>query len=365
MRDKNVTFTQAVFTLVLFATGSSTIIGISGVAEQDDWLSLFIATAMAVPLLLMYSRIMRLFPETDLFDILETLFGKLFGKVLVALITWYALHLCSLVLRNFSEFFQIVAFAETPQLPMMIALMLVTAYLAISGEKALGKWSVIMLPIVIFTILLTVVMAISDIDFTFLQPFFAHGWQTILSGAYQIVTFPLAETVLFLGIAGAVKKDINPYKMYGLALLINNAIFLVIILRNITILGVPMINASYFPSYSTARILHVGDIVSRIEGSITMNFLLAGITKITLCLIVAAKGIAKLFAIEDYKRMIMPSGMLVVALCAIVFKSTMEMIGFIQYYQIYAIPFQMFIPAAVWITAEINRKMQTKKRLSA
>jgi spore germination protein KB len=365
MRKEPITLSQSVFTLVLFIFGSSVVVGVSGEAKQDAWMSLLIASAMMIPLLLMYARIMRLFPETDLFDILEILFGKIFGKVFILLITWYALHLCSLVLRNFTEFLQIVVFPETPQLPMMFALIFVTAYLAGSGENILGKWSMIMFPIVSLTVLVTIAMAVTDLDFTHLEPFFAQGLPKILSGAYQILTFPFAETVLFLGIAGAVKKEISPYKIYGFAILVGSFILVMVILRNIMILGTPMISASYFPSYTTARILHIGDFLSRIESSITMNFLLSGVVKITLCLIVAAKGISKIFGIEDYKRMIMPTSMLVVALCAIVYNSAMEMFGFLVYYQIYAIPFQMFIPAVVWITAEIRHKKQMKKRAAA
>lgn len=365
MRKEPITLTQAVFMLVLFIFGSSVVVGVSGVAEQDAWLSMIIAVVMMVPLMLLYARIMRLFPETDLFDILEILYGKIFGRVFTALITWYALHLCSLVLRNFTEFMQIVAFPETPQLPMMIALILVTAYLAISGANILGKWSIIMLPIVVLTVFLTIVLAMSDLDYARLEPVLANGLQKVFTGAYQILTFPLAETVLFLGIAGSVRKEINPYKIYGFAVLTGSFVLLLVILRNITILGVPMISASYFPSYTTARILHISDFLTRVEGSITMNFLLSGIVKITLCLIVAAKGLSKLFAIQDYKIMIMPASMLAVALSAIVYKSAMEMFGFLVYYQIYAIPFQMFIPAVVWITAEIRQKRQAKKRTAA
>ncbi len=365
MRKEPITLTQAVFTLVLFIFGSSVVVGSSGEAGQDAWLALLLAVVMAAPLLFVYARIIRLFPETDLFDVFEILFGKIFGRVFIALITWYALHLCSLVLRNFTEFLQIVAMPETPQLPMMLALILVTTYLANSGENILGKWSIIMFPIVVLTVFFAIALAVNDLDFTHLQPVLAKGLPKLISSAYQILTFPFAETVLFLCIAGAVRKEISPYKVYGFAVLISSSVLLLVTFRNIMILGTPVINASYFPSYTTSRILHVGDFLSRIEGSITMNFLLTGIVKITLCLTVAAKGISKLFAIEDYKRMLMPSSMLVVALCAIVYKSTMEMFGFIKYYQIYAIPFQMFIPAVVWITAEIHARKQAQKRTAA
>ena len=365
MRKEPITLSQGVFMLILFIFGSSVVVGVSGEAGQDAWISLLMAAVMMVPLLLLYARIMRLFPETDLFDIMEILFGKIIGRVLILLVTWYALHLCALVLRNFTEFLQIVAFPETPQLPMMLALILVTAYLARSGENILGKWSIIMFPIVTLTVLFTVLIGLVDLDFTHLEPVLTQEFTKIAGGAYQTLTFPLAETVLFLCLAGAVRKEINPYKLYGFAIAISTVILVLVILRNIMILGTPMISASYFPSYTTARILHLGDFLTRIEGTITMNFLLAGIVKITLCLTAASKGIAKIFAIQEYKKMVMPTSMLAVALCAIVYTSTMEMFGFLKYYQIYAIPFQMIIPLAVWITAEIKKKKQAKKHAAA
>lgn len=359
MRKDTITFSQSVFTLVLFIFGSSVVLGVTSTAQQDSWLSLLLAWVMVLPLLLVYARIMRLFPETDLYDIFEILFGKVFGKIFVVLITWYALHLCSAVLRNFTEFLQIVAMPETPQLPMMLSIILVTFYLAKSGTNILGKWSLIMFIIVTLTVFFTIFMAMMDLKYENLTPVLESGLQKIASGAFQIVTFPFAETVLFLCIAGAVSKQASSYKLYIFASLAGGGILLLVIIRNITILGPAMINASYFPSYTAARILHIGNFISRIEGSITMNFLLAGITKITLCLIAASKGIAKVFAIEDHKQMLMPTSMLVVALCAIVYKSTMEMFGFLKYYQVYALPFQVFIPLVVWITAEIHAKKRS------
>lgn len=358
MRKETITLSQAVFTLILFIFGSSVVLGVSGEAGQDAWVSVVLAGVMMIPLMLMYARIMRLFPETDFFDILETLFGKVLGKFFILLITFYAIHLCALVMRDFTEFLQIVSMPETPQLPMMAVLISLTAYLAMSGIKTLGKWSMVMLPIVLLTVLLTIVLALVDLDITHLQPMFEAKLMKVVKGAYYTLTFPFAETVLFLCLAGAVKKQTSPYKIYTLSIFIGCFILLVVVLRNISILGAAMVGASYFPSYTTARILHIGNFLTRIEGTITMNFLLAGIVKITVCLIAAAKGMAKMFGIADYKRILMPVAMLVLSLCAILFKSTMEMFGFLSYYAIYAIPFQMLIPAVAWVTAEIRAKKQ-------
>ncbi len=367
MNKETITFKQAIYTTVLFIFGSSLVVGVSGIAKQDSWISLLLAMAASFPLLMMYARIMHLLPETDLYDIWTILFGKIIGKIITALFTWYAIHLSALVIRNFSEFQQIVSMPETPQLPIMATLALLTAYLGKSSTAVLGKWSSFIFPIVIFVILITTVLSIKVMDLTNVLPILENGWTPIFKGTFEFVTFPFAETVLFLTMANAVKKTDSPYKIFGRSLLIGGISLAFVIIRNVIVIGQPMIDSSYFPSYSTARVLSLGDFLSRIEGSITMNFLLTGILKISVCLMAGTKGIAKLFNIEVHKNMLLPTTMLALALCAIVYNNAMEMFDFIKYFNIYAVPFQIIIPVATWIAAEIHMKRQapaTKMRQS-
>jgi spore germination protein KB len=117
-----------------------------------------------------------------------------------------------------------------------------------------------------------------------------------------------------------------------------------------------MVAASYFPSYVTARILHIGDFFARIEGTISINFILAGLTKIAICLMAATKGIARLFGLKSHRQIVVPVSSLVLALCAIVYNNIMEMFDFIRFYQVYAIPFQIIIPLIIWIAAEVKSR---------
>ncbi len=352
---------QALCIIMLFLFGSTVVVGASPDSEQDSWISLIMAAVSVMPLVLVYARIIHLFPGKDFFEILEALFGKFFGKVIIVLISWYALHLTSLVLRNFTEFIQIVAMPETPQLPLMIAMLLTAAYIAKSGIETLGRWSVVVLPLVVFIILLTTALSFSKMDFSNILPVMEHDFGTLAKGAFGIYTFPFAETVLFLGVASAIKKNDSPYKIYFNASLLAAILLLIVMLRNLEVLGPASVVSSYFPSYVAARIIEVGDFLSRIEIVIAMNFVLTGMVKITVCLMAAAKGTARLFGIADYRRMVMPIGVLVVALCAIVYDSTMDMFSFMPVYQYYALPFQVVIPIIVWIMAEVKTKKQKKQ----
>jgi len=121
-----------------------------------------------------------------------------------------------------------------------------------------------------------------------------------------------------------------------------------------------MMDATYFPSFNAAKIMNLGDFLPRIESLITTNYLFAGITKIALCLLAASKGIANLFDLQDYREILAPAGMMILALSVISYESVMHLFEFVdRYYAIYAIPFQIIIPLAIWIAAEI--KVRRKK----
>lgn len=359
MQKEMISRRQGFCIITIFILGSSVVMSGNSEAGQDSWLSLLLAFAFMVPVLLIYGRIMRLYPEKNIFEVLELVFGKIIGRVAIALISWYALHLCSIVLCNFSQFIEIVAMPETPQLPLIIIMLAVTTYLAMSGVETLGRWAFVSIFIILGIVLLTIIMALKHMDFTNILPVMEHDFSTIADGSFKLFSFPFAETVLFLGIADAVKKQISSYKLYINAAAFGALILLFVILRNIELLG-NLTEIEYFPSYIAARLINIGDFITRIEGSISMNFIIAGITKITVCLLVAAKGIAHLLNVSSYRRILIPVSLLALALSVTLYSSAMQMYGFISVYPYYAIPFQVFIPVIVWLLGEIKIKRQKK-----
>ncbi|HMM05093.1 MAG TPA: endospore germination permease [Clostridiales bacterium] len=358
MQKETISSHLAVCILILFIFGSSVILGVNCDAEQDSWISLILALLLTLPFLLIYARIMKLFPEKDIFEIIETVFGKIFGKCFILLLSWYGLHLCALVLRDFSEFVEISFMPETPQVPIMIIMIVVVAYMVVSGVKTMGRWSLGVLPFILFVVVLTTTLAIHKMDFTNIQPVLEHHFRTIFVGSYKLFTFPLAETVLFLVIADAVRKEDSPYRIYLYAIFFGVLVLLIVILRNMLLLGSEVVCAEYFPSYMAARILSVADFMARIEGSIAMNFILAGVVKMAVCLIAATKGLAYLFHLANYKQIVFPMALLSMALCVTLYSNAMEMFDFLDIYQYYAIPFQIIIPLLIWLFAEIKIRRQ-------
>ena len=117
MSNQAVTGRHLKYAIALFLVGSS-LVGSStaGDSGNDSWIAMIIATAAVIPLLLMYSAILRLYPGENLYAIAMHVFGRVGGTVVSIVYIFYALHLGALVLNIFAEFVHVVNMPDTPKL---------------------------------------------------------------------------------------------------------------------------------------------------------------------------------------------------------------------------------------------------------
>jgi len=329
---------------------------------QDTWIAILLMAVIYLPAILIYCRICTLFPGENLFDMIDALFGRVGSVMITLLLTCYALPVTALQLRNFTEFTSVIALQNTPPIPIMIVLLLTTLYLAKQGFSVLGRWSIIICSIIGINIALTILFSLNIMDFTHILPIMHHTHGTVVSNSFALGSIAVGETIMMVMILGKRKEGKSAYKIYLPGVLIGVGLFALIILRNIFILGPDLENAAKFSTYMAVRIIEVGSFFERIESSISFVYILLGITKMTLFLSGAAMGISRLLRVGDYKKLLIPTGLLVLAIGTLVFSNTFEMFDIVWVYQYAAIPFQLLIPIAIWITAEIKTRKTLKKQ---
>lgn len=354
MQNDKISMHQAICMIILFLFGSSVLLGMGIGPVGDSWVAIITAAILGSIFSLVYARLISLFPEQNFYDIAELVFGKIIGKLIIVLMMWYTIHLAALVLRNFSEFIQIVTLEETPQTVVMIAILVVTGYMVLSGIQTFGKWIMLAIIFVVMVFLFTVVLSIDEINISNFLPILTYDLTTLGSKTLKLFTFPFAETVIFLMLADSIKKSANPYKIYLYGLFLGTLLLAGTFLRNLIILGAPVLEKSYFPSYMTTRILSIAESFSRIEVTIFYNFLLGGISKISVCLFAAVKGAEKLFNLQKSWKSVCVITLVILLISKFQFNSFFEMLSFIDIYPYYAIFFQVIIPLFVWISAEIK-----------
>lgn len=363
MNTDTISAKQGISAIAMFILGSSLVLGVRSNLGEDTWIGLFTSVIIVVPFLLIYGRILKLYPGKNIFEILEIVFGKFIGKIFILLMSWYAIHLGALVLNNFTEFTNISLLKYTPKLVISICMISVATYLAKSGVKAIGKWSTVVLMIVGSLIIFTLVSGFDLFKVENLLPIFDNSVGAYAKTSYDIFAFPFAETVLFTAILSSLRKQENTYKVYLIGAGIGLIFLSLVVIRNIAFLGLPLLKASAFPSVTATRLITIAKIFSSVEGFIVINFIFAGITKLTICLFVGAKGLSKLFEMRDYNSVFLPTSLLIITLSKTLYRNVFEMFSFIEIYAVYAAPFQVIIPIIIWIAAEIKTKVE-KKRLN-
>jgi spore germination protein KB len=352
---------QAIIIMSTFIIGSSTIISSGIQAKQDIWIATIIAMVMACLIILVYGRISKLFPEKNIYEILDFLFGKVFSKIISLFFLWYSFSLGALVLRNSSEFARIISLPETPICVFALSAIILNIWSVRGGIELLGRFLAIFFPIYIMMIAAVTFLSIPLFDFDNLKPILYEGINPVLKASFQIFTFPFAETVIFLCLMGSLRKGSSVYKVYYISLLIAGILLLVVAVRSILVLGVPNNIIQKFASYASARLIKIGTFLQRIEASVAIVFMISGFTKTTVCMYTATKGLVHLFNIKDYRKLAAPVGILMALYSIIIHKDAAEMVEWAnKIYPYYAIPFQIFIPVIVWITAEIKSKLSGK-----
>ena len=352
MKKEQITDKEAICILIIFIFGSTLIIGGGGHAENDAWLASIVGIIMVIPMLHVFSRLLSLFPGKDLFDILNITLGKVIGKIVSTLYCWYAFHLGALVIRNFGEFINIVAMPETPIFVSLFSLGVVCIIAVRLGIEVIGRTCTYFLPLLLFIIAIVQLLGISQMNLNYLKPILGHGLIPVLKGAFSTFSFPFAETVLFIGGFSSLKTKKSSYKVYFWGILIAGTIMIFITARNIAVLG-NMLGSFYFPSYEAVGRIRIGKFIQRIEVAVAIVFIFGVFIKSSVCLLVACKGIGKIFNLKDYRTIVIQTGLLMIYFSYTIYNNIMTMTYWaFKVYPYYAFPFQVIIPIIIWILAE-------------
>ncbi|GKU23267.1 GerAB/ArcD/ProY family transporter [Clostridium folliculivorans] len=353
----------ALSTVILFVFGSTMILGAAGEAKNGSWIAIIAATILVIPLLLVYCRLLALFPKKDIFDIFVILYGKYIGKLFCVLYIWYFFHLGALVIRNFAEFMNTLALPETPMIVTIMCLSLLCIWSSTHGVEVMARSSRILLIICLLFVFIIASLSIPQMRFHYLKPFFSMKTSDFLNGTFSAFSFPFAEVIVFTGVFSCLEKRNSSYKVLIKGVVIASVFIVYISMRNIMVLGPSTLNLLYFPSYVAISRIHLGDFLQRMEVSVAIVFVSAIFIKVSFCLIAVSNGISKLFNLKDYKSLIIQTGLLMSYLAYTIYDSTMEMQYWaITIYKYYAFPFQVIIPVITLLFAHF--KMKKLKHIS-
>ncbi|WZL72452.1 endospore germination permease [Clostridiaceae bacterium 35-E11] len=357
MQKEIISDKQGILLIFFFFIGSSSIFAQGLEAKKDLWLAFMLGIVMVFPMVLIYARLHHIFPNQDLFDILEICFGKLLGKIMIVYYTWSVYFIASDILVNYGQFFKVVSLSDTPQIVPIIMFTILCIWAIKEGIEVLGRFSEIFFIVPVLTLLLIILLLIPNMDINHIRPMLQRGFQPVLEGAFSVFTFPFAQIVVFTMVLTNFQIKESSYKVYTIGVLMGAGYLFILSLTNILVLGAEIAETVYYPSYAAVSRIHVTDIIDRMEIVLTIVFVLGGVIKISLLLLCTCKGITKLCGCKNYRWIVIPISLLTINLAFFQYDSVMYYFEFNrEIWPYYHLPFHLIFPMILWIVAEIKNK---------
>jgi len=221
----------------------------------------------------------------------------------------------------------------------------------------MGRGAEIFIPIVIAQVVFITVILFFSMDLNNWKPFLENGLIPVLKTVQILIGFPVGEIVIFLMIFPAINKRKDLLKSSLIAVSIAGAIFLLINVRDLFVLGADMFYRATFPSATAVRL--IPDI--NLDPFYLVGVIVGGSIKVTICIYAAVIALAQIFNIDNYKPFVYPMVALMIALSIWLYDSLFELIQWsLDNYFYYAFPFQFIIPIILLIISIIKR-VKTKK----
>lgn len=361
--EQKITGAQLAATITLYLTGSSLITGAYTSAGRDTWLCGLAAFALVLPMMAVHAAILKLYPGRDYYANILTACGNWGGKAAALYLLLCSIHLVALVLRDFCEFIHIVNMVETPVSVIAACFLGVAVYLLKKGAYVLTRVARFALPFLVFSVALTCVMAVKDMDFSNIKPILRSSPKDLMDGTAMIFFLPLGEITTCAPLFKWTdpKQKIFPVFLRGglgglLILLAAN-------LRNLFILG-DSLPSFLFPSYEAVSVVAVGQFFTRIEVLIGINLMLAGFIKCCVILYNACEAAGTVLNLGGTKRsqrerspLVFPCVLLAFTAAMVIYTNSEERALWADYVPISSLLGQVLIPLGVLIAGKIRKRL--------
>ncbi|MCG8482348.1 MAG: endospore germination permease, partial [Clostridia bacterium] len=358
MNNEVISEKQAIFLVALFVVAETFVLTRGMEAKQDFWLAIILGMVISVPFMLMFSRLHKLYPEKDLFDINESIFGKVLGKILSFLLIIYVATNMLSVMSVFNNFIITAALVDTPKLLTYMVLTILCIYGIKAGIEVMARWTEFFFPIIITFLFLGTILLIPNMNIKNLYPILNQGFRPVVEGGILTFLFPLSETIAFVMIFTNSKKNISFTKIYLYGSILGGSLILILVLTEVLVMGVDKTLMYYFPGYQTFTRLSIGGEAARLEILSGATFILGGFLKISVLLLAVSRGFAKIFNFDNYRFIATPTGLLIATVSYYFYESTIFMFEWISdFWGYFAFPFQFIAPIIIYIVAEIKMKL--------
>lgn len=321
---KGISVKQLTYSAGLFIIASNLLTkSLYAYTKNESWIAVVLATAVSVVLVSVYGKLVESYPGLSLFGINDAVFGIAGGRFISAVYLFFFFSLAVLNTRDVGSFVSSYVLPSTPLNLIYSAFLFICIYAVKKGAVKMTQYSTLILVIYLTLLIFLTCLLIPKIEPQNLQPVFMIPAKYTLMSAHLVTMLPYAEIFVFLMMAGHFRKPETTGKALRRGLLIGAAVIFFLVVRDIAVLGGYTLYITN-PTFSTIRLIDVGDILTRLEIINSVLLITLLFFKISILLYAVTAGVGQLFNIRESKSFSLIIGVLTVIGANVFFISTGE-----------------------------------------
>lgn len=273
------------------------------------WYGTLISCATTLVIFYVIYLLMKRFPQQDLFQIFETVTGKVVGKCLIFIFSAYLLYKAGVNIREFVAILKVYSMPFTPPSVLILAFLLVVVAMAYVGLEGMARLAYVFFYPVVGSLFILLILAIPSYDFNYLQPVLGYGLRKTIevgvtrSGAY--------DEIIILAIIIRSIHGVQTFRRVGVATLIMTGfIFSISLVCLLAAFQYTVAGEHLSGMYQLTRVIYYSRFFQRIEAIFLFIWVISSVITVGLLFYIALSSYCRVFNINNHRPLMIPFSIL-------------------------------------------------------
>lgn len=280
------------------------IVTILNKSKQDAWITMIIATFLSIIPILVIIYIINYKPDKDIFQKLDALFGKIFGKIVSFIIACYVLFMLFMVVWSTTYFALTQYLSKVPFLFLSLLFIFIALYAVSKGIETIARANEIMLFMALFIIVVISLSLGKFINLEQLKPILTEGIKPIIGHSILALSYAFPPLLTLSAIPKDSLVDGQKYSKYLLIGFAISVFFIVIVTFYIVSINtIHLAEIFRYPEYYAQFKIDVAGIFEGVENFLTLHWMFNSVIMMIMCIFFLNRYIKDTFKLNEGKKL--------------------------------------------------------------
>ena len=268
------------------------------VMKRDSWIIPLISIPLDILFIIIINKIINYEPDLTLPQKVIKLFGNLYGKIILILISIFILIMGILNFLTLNNFIQSQFLTRTPLLVISILLIITVFYILCKGINVVCRTSNILFFINIFLFIISFSGLISSFDLANLKPIFQSSINDYLSGLNSYYAFHITPMFLLTMIPKNKVDKPKFKKALIISTIISSITMCAVVFATLSVLGYELTALYEYPEFHVLKQATLVGASSRIESILVIQLMFDIFIYCTLIIYMLGNSIKEIIKIK-------------------------------------------------------------------